>query len=178
MRITRHPSALQSQKWIFAAFTDVLASIPYGEISVSMLCRRAGIDRRTFYRYFDNKEDVLRAYLDTTYNEYADEIRAMDSTDKTAYVERFFSFWNEEHIGIINALRRDGLLHLAFASDNRYFMEVEDILDEKLGRTADRYARLFCAGGLISVLLAWVAGGRVEPPEEMAALLAKCYNLG
>ena len=178
MRITRHPSALQPQKWIFAAFTDVLASIPYGEISVSMLCRRAGIDRRTFYRYFDNKEDVLRAYLDTTYNEYADEIRAMDSTDKTAYVERFFSFWNEEHIGIINALRRDGLLHLAFASDNRYFMEVEDILDEKLGRTADRYARLFCAGGLISVLLAWVAGGRVEPPEEMAALLAKCYNLG
>ena len=178
MRITSHPSALQSQKWIFAAFTDVLASIPYGEISVSMLCRRAGIDRRTFYRYFDNKEDVLRAYLDTTYNEYADEIRAMDSTDKTAYVERFFSFWNEEHVGIINALRRDGLLHLAFASDNRYFMEVEDILDEKLGRTADRYARLFCAGGLISVLLAWVAGGRVEPPEEMAALLAKCYNLG
>ena len=173
MRITKHPSALQSQKWIFAAFADLLASIPYGEISVCMICRRAGIDRRTFYRYFDNKEDVLKSYLDTTYNEYADEIRAMDSTDKTEYVERFFSFWNEEHVAIINALRRDGLLHLAFSSDNRYFMEVEDILAGKLGRTVDRYARLFCDGGLISVFLAWIAGGRVESPKEMAAILAK-----
>ena len=173
MRITRHPSALQSQKWVFAAFADLLASIPYGEISVSMICRRAGIDRRTFYRYFDNKEDVLRSYLDATYNEYADEIRALDSTDKTEYVRRFFSFWNEGHVAIINALRRDGLLHLAFASDNRYFMEVEGILAEKLGRTVDRYVKLFRDGGLISVFLAWIAGGRVEPPEEMAAMLTK-----
>ncbi len=173
MRVATHPSALQSQKWVFAAFAELIASIPYGDISVTMICKRAGIDRRTFYRYFDNKGDVLRSYLDATYAEYVDEILSIDSTDTAEYVERFFSFWKEEHIVFINALRRDGLLHLAFAADNRYFVEVDALLAGKLGRKIDRYAALFCDGGLISVFLAWIAGGRVEPPEQMAAMLAK-----
>ena len=36
----------------------------YGEISVSDLCEQAGISRKSFYRYFGNKDGCLCALLD------------------------------------------------------------------------------------------------------------------
>jgi hypothetical protein len=97
----------------------------------------------------------------------------MDSTNLIDYLTLFFAFWDEEHIAFINALQRDGLLHLAFATNGRYLVEVNAILDKKLGRKSTRHETVFRSGGLVSVFSAWIANGRAESPEEMAAMIAK-----
>ena len=38
------------------------------DISISELCDNAGIGRASFYRNFDSKEDILRAYINQLFD--------------------------------------------------------------------------------------------------------------
>ena len=46
-----------------AALLELLRERPLGEISVSQLCEKAGVGRTSFYRNFQEKEDILRAHI-------------------------------------------------------------------------------------------------------------------
>ena len=44
-------------------FLQMLLESNYDDITISELCRRAGLSRRIFYRLFERKSDVLYALL-------------------------------------------------------------------------------------------------------------------
>ena len=46
------------------AFLELLRDTPYEKITVTALCRQAGITRATFYLHYDNIDDVLNELLD------------------------------------------------------------------------------------------------------------------
>lgn len=43
---------------------ELLQTRSFSQVRVSELCRRAGVPRKTFYRYFDSKEDIIRYLAD------------------------------------------------------------------------------------------------------------------
>lgn len=49
---------------ILAAFTALVARSSYGAVSVEQICQEANVSRRTFYRYFEDKQAALRAVLE------------------------------------------------------------------------------------------------------------------
>ena len=52
-------TALASQRQIAAAFTALLREKPYSQISVSAICKEAGVSRQTFYSLFSSKENIV-----------------------------------------------------------------------------------------------------------------------
>ena len=62
---TTEKTALQ-QRQFEQAFLEYSLEVPYDDITISELCRRAGLSRRIFYRLFERKADVLYALLDHT----------------------------------------------------------------------------------------------------------------
>ena len=58
-----NPIARQSQRWIIQALLNLMEKMEYDKITVTEICRNADLDRRTFYRNFDSKNDVLEAYI-------------------------------------------------------------------------------------------------------------------
>jgi len=175
MRTSKNPLALQSQNWVFSSFTKLLSSFPYDDISVMMICKDAGIDRRTFYRYFDNKRDVLRSYMDSIFNEYLDQLNENPIPEATEYVKLFFSFWNDQHMAFLSSLHRNGLLSTAFTENKRYSLQINVLIGRQLGRKSNEYEVAYRAGGLINVLSAWIAAGCVESPDEMVSILSKIF---
>ena len=55
---------------ITAAILSLLEEKPLSEISISELCDQAGVGRASFYRNFQEKEDVLRAYIKGLFDEW------------------------------------------------------------------------------------------------------------
>ena len=51
--------ALSSQRAIACALLALMEAEPYAEISISALCRAAGVSRPTFYSLFGSKDDVV-----------------------------------------------------------------------------------------------------------------------
>ena len=47
------------QRQFEEAFIELLREYPYDTITISQLCRYAGLSRKIFYRLFERKSDVL-----------------------------------------------------------------------------------------------------------------------
>ena len=52
-------TALQSQRQIAAAMMALIQEKPYAQISISELCKTAGISRQTFYSLFTSRDNVM-----------------------------------------------------------------------------------------------------------------------
>ena len=83
----------------------------YEEISVSDLCNRLGIPRKSFYRYFSSKDGALAALLDHTLMEFEQSSVWGKKTRRGTAIsdlERYFSYWHE-HRNLLDALERSRL---------------------------------------------------------------------
>lgn len=59
-----NPVAQKNQDAFCTALFQLLMKKPLEKISVTELCHMADLDRTTFYRSFESKDDVLDYYLD------------------------------------------------------------------------------------------------------------------
>ena len=78
--------AIRSQQAIACALLEQMEHEPYASISISALCRAAGVSRPTFYSLFGSKDDVVSFLLRESYS-YAPE----KSCDSLSEMETMFS---------------------------------------------------------------------------------------
>ena len=72
MYISDNPSAVRSQKEITAALLILMKEHPYNEITVKQILLESKLARKTFYRNFESKDDVLFSLLRCNLEEYFD----------------------------------------------------------------------------------------------------------
>lgn len=60
----------QSKKKIRESFFELMRFVPYDKITVTDIVDGAGVSRRTFYRLFKDKKDILNQYLDQVMREW------------------------------------------------------------------------------------------------------------
>lgn len=86
-----NPIAVQSQKHICETMLYLLTKLPFDDITITLLCQEAHLVRKTFYRNFETKEDVLICMLDYHLLEYIKELSANIST-KEQFLTHFYLF--------------------------------------------------------------------------------------
>lgn len=170
MNRTDNPTAKQSQKWILQAFLDLLHENDYAKVSVSEICRKATLDRRTFYRNFNSKQDVLEYYVELLKNEYMEEYHKIEQPDKYSATLMFFNFW-EKHLPFIKNMQVCGLSNFVFDQFTK-FTGLQQELTSKLKKyKKDDYILAFRIGGFWNVMLTWAADPTNVTPEELTAII-------
>lgn len=61
---------------IVEAFSALLAKKPFEQITVAEICRAADVSNKTLYKYFEGREDIVRAIVR---RDMADPVRALRS---------------------------------------------------------------------------------------------------
>lgn len=56
-------TACASQRQFAEALLELMAEQPFDQLTVSAICKRAGISRATFYTLFQSKENVVTYLL-------------------------------------------------------------------------------------------------------------------
>ena len=158
----------------------------YENISISDLCDNLDIPRKSFYRYFSNKDGALFALIDHTLMEFEQSsgypmgVRGSALAD----LERYFVFWYSQR-DLLTALQRSRLSGLLVERATYHALR-ERLMPDYLLYESERVQHLsltFVVCGLISMVLAWHNDGYRESPAEIAgiavALLSKpllpCY---
>ena len=173
MNHTKNPTALQSQEWILQALLDIMQDKDYDKITVSEVCRKAELDRRTFYRNYDSKKDVLQQYVDRLCHEYLAEFHKTDRPDQYSATLLFFRFW-KKHLQFIKNIRGCGLSTYVFDQFKNFSQSQEDFLIGKNEQNDKmNYILAFQIGGFWNVMLTWAENNAEPSPEELAALLSK-----
>ncbi|MCD8383063.1 MAG: TetR/AcrR family transcriptional regulator [Clostridiales bacterium] len=164
----------QRQAHIARTFMNMLESRNFQEITVTDLCREAGIPRKAFYRYFDTKEDMIRFIADAIILAYLRMERESGQTDRLgeSLCQKMFAFWYEyrEHLRVLVRSECMGLFSESFT---RGVLEIGPSFGDMSGWSeAERLPiTVFTTAGFISLLIYWVHTDFRDTPEEMGRTL-------
>ena len=158
------------QRQLEQGLLQAMRTQQYEDISISDLCDRMGVPRKSFYRYFSNKDGALFALLDHTFMEFEQPVDYNHRGQQTlADLERFFVFWYERK-DLLAALQRSRLCGLLVERATAHALHerlMPGYLVAKEG-TTQRVALTFIICGLLSMVLTWHSDGYQEMPTKMA----------
>lgn len=169
-------TALRSQKWIERALLDLMEKKDYDKINVAELCRKADLDRRTFYRNYTSKQDVLEQYVNKLGKEYMELFHNLPSPTSFEAIKIFFEFW-KQHLSFIQNIQRCGLSDFIFKSFEAFAKEHKELFihisEEAIPNDLIFSYRI---GGFWNVMLTWSSSVNPLKTEEVAAILCKEFQ--
>lgn len=176
-KLCKTEQSAQRQRQLEDGLLAAMAVCHYDEISVSDLCDRLGIPRKSFYRYFSGKDGALHALIDHTLMRY--EIRELwlaPSNSATAYseLENYFAFWLKQK-PLLDVLARSGLSGVLVERSIAYALQesgfrVKPNVPVMLGQQEN--AILFVISGLMTMTVHWHHSGYAASVSQMAQMAA------
>ena len=146
---------------------------PLQEISITEICERAGVSRRTFYRNCEEKEDLIRFSTDVLVKEQLARVD-FTSTDAHFLYRNFFAYWGG-HREFLTILYRNGLFDLFLeefmlicGTGLRYPLQEADLEGSANRDQRRRFANAFIVGGLGQMLAFWAKEGFQTTVEQVA----------
>ncbi|MDR0889442.1 MAG: TetR/AcrR family transcriptional regulator [Oscillospiraceae bacterium] len=181
----------QSKDWIVKAFFDLLAIKPLNTITISEIAENADLDRRTFYRHFHSKEDVIsfciheasrRFEEDISQNEIESAHTDADIIAHTSFIAKSFFDVCVKWKTMLLILHKQQLLHLLlddltviFSKFHCKYHHLHTIFHEH-GEDFD-YVLAYYAGGFWNLLSKWLSDNCKKTPAEMASIAVNIFNL-
>lgn len=166
-------TALQSQRQIAQAMMLLIQQKPYRQISVSELCKAAGISRQTFYSLFTSRENVMVFTLQAQYCD-APEIRrpehACGSGSALQWLCRGYSEYMLRNRQLIKVLVDNRIDHLLYDSFFEAMRDCECFLPN-VDPCTRSYAASFYAGGIACVARRYAQEGCTTTAGDLEALL-------
>ena len=159
------------------AFLALIAERPFGDLTITDVCRKACVHRSTFYAHYDRMLDILIEVGDKTLNGFFD---ARFSGERVS-LEVFL------HSCLLLIEDNPALFRALFGNASNYCASsVFRIIDARVtpdsfaiptGKPLDtKYPLMFMASGISAVLSTWVLGGFEMEREEVARLIMSCVS--
>ena len=161
---------------------ELMREKPIGKITPTELCRRADINRNTFYAHYLSPESLLTSIEDEL---YAEINRSLTDSPTDGNVLGMLT-------EILKAIRKNGdLCKVLFSErgDKDFLRRIVNIAREKCvaawraaGMT-DEGGQMemlynYTAGGIVAVIEGWIRGDMASSPEEAALFIAKATAYG
>ena len=166
-------TAMQSQKQIAAAMMALLGEKPFSQITVSELCKVAGISRQTFYTLFTSRENVMVFTLQARYcdgPELSEPEHIACRGDQLRWLCRGYSEYMLRNQGLIKLLVDNRIDYLLYDS----FFDAMDSCEcflPKADACTRSYAASFYAGGIACVARRYAQEGCSSNVDQLEALL-------
>ncbi|QAA35287.1 TetR/AcrR family transcriptional regulator [Clostridium manihotivorum] len=152
---------------------------PYSSISVKEIADKAQLSRRTFYRNFNVKDDLLTEYADYLFKEYLDELKQVKNLNISNVFIVYFSFWNN-HLEELKLFKKNHLFYSLMEQVNLfipYFNTIPNVQWHDYDNQAEEdYISFYNIGGMWNVLSNWIDHEDRESPQEMSKILSKAIR--
>lgn len=179
MNTTNGRIAEQSKKKIANALLVVLQQYDYKEITITQLTQEAKLSRKTFYRLFTYKEDVLSYLFENLYIECFEQIKSQRTQCYWDIVQCYFDFW-EERKALLHIFRQSTLLPVLFDGAYKYsfsifeYVRSKDVVEQLSEQLP--YLLAYSIGGMNSMLLKWVENDMTIPSCVLVEQLKSSFQ--
>ena len=161
------------QRQLEQGLLQIMQTQQYEDISISDLCDRLGIPRKSFYRYFSSKDGALMALIDHTLMEFEQSMplsKKVRSGTAIGDLERYFIFWYERK-ALLDALQRSRLSGILVERSTNHALH-ERLMPAYLRAQPDQIQEMaltFAVCGLLSMVIQWHNEGYRISTEQMTA---------
>lgn len=168
------------QRELMEGLLEAMNQQHYDEITVSSLCEQMKIPRKSFYRYFSNKEGALHALIDHALMDFesftAERSKGVDSPQEE--MELLFAYWLHKK-KLLDGLAKSSLSgvlvnraigHSVFETmGSRRFLPAEE-------QQAQAYIMLFFVSGFMSMVIQWHHDGYPQTVKQMAQVAIRLVS--
>ena len=167
--------AIARQREIEQGLLEYMTHKSYEDITVIELCQKMDIPRKTFYRYFSNKDGALFALIDHTLQDLVENhlYNKQALYSDVEIMEHFFDYWLEKKI-LLDVLATNNLsgilLQRAINSTPKYEPMLDSISLSNGSVRAKQYKLYFIISGIISLVIQWHKNHFDKTPAQMAKL--------
>lgn len=149
------------KSYIVEALLILMSEKDFQSITVGEIVTKAGVNRSTYYRHFNGKEDVIFYFLDSIMCEYIEKAKSQNPHLKQYLQDMFYHYLQYKKQILI--IYHGGLSSILLSVLEKHFhsqIEVYQSLEEQ-------YKVSFYIGGIFSHFLMWFSRDMKESPEEM-----------
>lgn len=152
-----------TKQWIFEALLYLIDQESYEKITITSITQKAGVPRSTFYRYFCEKDDILKEHIEFFYEEFAYEFKVNHLETVRDYVNFHFYFFkkNEKFFRALKKIHKEHIF-FDYISDESLYMHFP---------IEDRYYVLYQAVSFCSIIFSWVIANGPLKEKEMVDLV-------
>ena len=143
----------------------LMDEIPYDQISISDICKKAGISRMTFYHYFYTKTDAVNDYIYEIFEAYGNIVNvpfSIHNLFEYGHILQAIRFF-DQYAAFVLTLCKAGQFCLVSEAVNTYF--TERVMPLYTGSVYDLF---FYSGAMLNIFIQWEENGKKESPEELA----------
>ncbi len=180
-KLCKTEESSKRQREIEQHLLNLMREKRYDDISVSEICERAGVPRKSFYRYFDGKEGAMQSLLYhnmTDFHSFSDILEKKDRRTLQGEFEEFFMFWKEKR-DFLEAFDRSKLIGLLVENSTSYAMS-EFVNIRKFLAEGDEREKIhvfqFTICGLMTLTIDWYRSGFAESVPEIARTAARIIS--
>ena len=158
---------IKTKQALLEAICRLAETVPIQEITVTQLCQEAGINRTTFYRYYNIPMDVILQKTEEL-TEMAFQSALQSGQDSYECIRDICNVYYENR----------KMMPIYFNAGGDLFK----IQYELLLRHSDHLQFLvnpvnnFIAGGVASSIMTWIIGGCATSPEALAEYIFNCIS--
>lgn len=177
-KLCKTEQSASRQREIENCLIDILRTKHYEDITITEICQKMNMPRKSFYRYFDGKEGVVQSLINHIMMDYnAAHIDVNNKNDITlkGEFEVFFSYWKDKR-EILAILDRSGILGRLIETATGFAMSEYDYVRNYLINSDDEdklVAYRFVVSGLMTMMISWYRGGFKESVETMSRATVK-----
>ena len=161
------------------ALVRLMERKPFAQITITEIVQLAGVSRSSFYRNYQEKEDLLCEYIHTLYLDYfrREQVPARLTSPEAAtdFLLPRFRFIRQHHT-LFRVLSDHHMMYPFFRRSE------SDLVLLLCGQDRDLspYYRAMCAGACAGIIQCWADNDFRESEEEMAALFyhSTCRHIG
>lgn len=179
-RMNQDKRSKRTRAWLLETLLELLEKKEYSEISITELTENADIARQTFYRNYDNMDDILLSEMDDILDEYVKKVQKnMETKNDLTWdfeVKQLVYVWQRNE-ALFKALLKAGLGLQALEKLSEFFslfhMKVQHIQE------LDEYHQSlvhYLAGGVYMVLKKWFENEMNTPIEIITDIFKKAAN--
>lgn len=180
-KLCKTEQSAKRQREIEIGLFEMMKSVGYDNVTVSALCETLNIPRKAFYRYFDSKDDALKAFVDHTMFEFdtynsGESVKGKRSLG--AELKQTFDYWHENS-DVLRAFDRSGRLDIILERAIKFPIADKIATSRFLPDESDterEWIFKFVAAGLTTMVFDWYKSGFSASSEQMADIARRIIS--
>lgn len=173
MRKARQDS-INSKQYIMEAVTLLIEKQDIEDITVTDICKKAGVARVTFYKYYTSIYDVMNASVEKELNSFIRYLSGKDQREHLTlelFTQLMTNKLSERRLPLERLVNSNALSILLdyFTYAVQSLSASNTLFHDQL----DRSSVLFVAGGMFNMVIEWIREGFQEPAETLAKRMAE-----
>ena len=168
-----------SKKWLADSLIRLMQTKPYEDITISEIAANADLARRTFYRAFSSKNDIIAYIFENLVSEYISDLCISGEINMEKLVLVFFGFF-EKHREVILIFKRNHLEYFLLQSFNKYLPQIRlQTCREKMSDDPeiDKVFMLMSGGAFFNLLMYWIDSDSDITSQELARLIPQAIKI-